>query len=285
MKKILAFILAFNMVFALCACSSSSGSGQASYTPVSERKGQEYTVGDYKIKVFDATRDAAIVDYNGSDTEVVVPAELDGYPVTAIGEMAFYYSSYSDEKLLKKVTLPDSVTAIEESAFRGQTELKEFKIPSGVTCLGESVFYECESLTSLAIPEGITVIPANLCYRCTALRSVNLPSGVTNIGEYAFASCSLKSITLPEGLVQIEKFAFYKNELTEVTFPSTLTTLGESAFGSNDNMVKMVIPETVKKIGDAAIPRGVSGELEIWCAEGSAAYKYATKNGIKYRLT
>ena len=284
MKKILALILAFTMVFALCAFSSSSGSGQASYTPVSERKWQEYTVGDYKIKVFDATRDAAIVDYNGSDTEVVVPAELDGYPVTAIGEMAFYYSSYSAEKLLK-VTLPDSVTAIEESAFRGQTELKEFKIPSGVTYLGESVFYGCESLTALAIPEGITVIPAYLCYECTALRSVTLPSGVTNIGERAFASCSLKSITLPEGLVQIEKFAFYENELTEVTFPSTLTTLGESAFSSNDNMVKMVIPETVKKIGDYAIPRGVSGEMEIWCAEGSAAYKYATKNGIKYRLT
>lgn len=283
MKKILAFILAFTMVFALCACSSSSGSGQASYTPVSERKGQEYTVGDYKIKVFDATRDAAIVDYNGSDTEVVVPAELDGYPVTAIGKNAFF-GSFSAEKLLK-VTLPDSVTAIEEAAFYEQTELKEFKIPSGVTYLGEKVFYECESLTSLTIPEGITVIPADLCYKCTALRSVTLPSGVTNIGECAFEYCSLKSITLPEGLVQIEKFAFYENELTEVTFPSTLTTLGESAFGSNDSMVKMVIPETVKKIGDGAIPYIRNGEMEIWCAEGSAAYKYATKNGIKYRLT
>mgnify|MGYP000373759282 CR=1 FL=1 len=86
-----AVILTFTMVLVLCACESETLAETAEenrYIPAEQREGQEYVVGDYKIKVFDDTRDTAIVDYMGNDTVLVVPREIDGYSVSIIARKA-----------------------------------------------------------------------------------------------------------------------------------------------------------------------------------------------------
>lgn len=73
---------------------------------------------------------------------------------------------YSDDKktLLRcpkeatEITILDSVTSIEEWAFKGCLWLTSIVIPDGVTSIGSSAFYDCSGLTSIVIPDSVTTI-------------------------------------------------------------------------------------------------------------------------------
>ena len=128
-----------------------------------------------------ADGDVRIMDCNTSATTVVIPSEIDGYPVTMIANRAFY----------------------------GCSSLTSINIPEGVTSIGTNAFYNCSSLKSITIPEGVTSIGNFTFFGCSNLESVSLPSILTSIGDYAFRNCSkLKSITIPEGVTSIGASAF-----------------------------------------------------------------------------
>ncbi|MGN1480929.1 leucine-rich repeat protein, partial [Porcipelethomonas sp.] len=86
-------------------------------------------------------------------TEVEIPEEIDGLPVTNIGDCAFYNCTS-----LESITIPDSVTSIESGAFCGCTSLTSITIPESVTDIGDSVFEYCTSLESIKIPDSVTSI-------------------------------------------------------------------------------------------------------------------------------
>ena len=59
---------------------------------------------------------------------------------------------YSKDKL-EKVILGDSVTEIDDDAFRGCTSLHEIVIPNSVTKIGDDAFMDCTSLEEIVIPK------------------------------------------------------------------------------------------------------------------------------------
>lgn len=69
-----------------------------------------YTVDDGSV---------VIDQYTGNRTSVAIPAKIEGVPVTAIGDYAFYECGK-----LSEVTLPDSLEGIGHGAFEGCTSLK-----------------------------------------------------------------------------------------------------------------------------------------------------------------
>lgn len=104
--------------------------------------------------------------------DVVIPASVnhegESYPVTRIGDQAFY-----ECRELKSVTIPESVTAI-----------------------GKEAFYECDRLNSVTIPEGVTAIGNQAFGGCNELTSVIIPGSMATIGEAAFQNCNkLNSIS------------------------------------------------------------------------------------------
>ena len=93
------------------------------------------------------------------------------------------------------VTIPNSVTSIEGSAFRGCSSLTSVTIPNSVTSIGDYAFEGCSGLTSVTIPSSVTSIGYRAFDSCSSLTSVTIPNSVTYIGWNAFDNCdNLKCI-------------------------------------------------------------------------------------------
>ena len=133
-----------------------------------------------------------ITGYTGNEASVVIPNEIEGKPVTAIGEKAFY-QNYT----LTSVEIPNSVTSIGTSAFHLCSNLTNvtFEEGSKLSSIGAGAFYWCTKLTDITIPDGVTSIGNSVFYK-TGLQNINIPAGVTSIEEGAFWKCDkLESIT------------------------------------------------------------------------------------------
>ena len=215
-----------------------------------------------------------ILRYIGSDTKVVIPAEIDGKTVTGIGVFAFEgYSSLTGIELpagitsigygafkkcssLTSMELPDGVTSIGAYAFY-HCGLTSIKIPGGVTDIAESAFEGCSDMTSVELPSGITSIGASAFYDCASLTEIELPSGVTEIGGGAFANChSLTGIELPGGLTGIANGTFYGcNSLKAMELPDGVTSIGAYAFYGCRSLTDMKLPDGVASIGKFAFSR------------------------------
>ena len=233
-----------------------------------EEEWNEITIGSYNEDLLNATihfagastpaedfkytienSEVTITKYIGSDTEVAIPSEIEGYPVTSIGSDAFY-SCYS----LTSVTIGDSVTSIGDWAFGSCDSLTSVTIPDSVTSIGEGAFYSCDSLTSVTIGDSVTSIGEGAFYSCTSLTSVAIGDSVTSIGSYVFCYCtSLTSVTIPDSVTSIGNYAFcYCTSLTSVTIPDSVTSMGEYTFYKCTSLTSVTIPDSVTSIGDAA---------------------------------
>ncbi|MBQ4105800.1 MAG: leucine-rich repeat domain-containing protein, partial [Clostridia bacterium] len=251
MKKTIALILVLMMCFTLAAPAlASTVAEQYTYTVIS----------DSYVK---------ITKYIGSENEIVIPSEIDGYPVQVIGKNAFYSckaitsvtipntvktieaSAFAWCEKLTSVSIPDSVTSIGDFAFMSCNGLPTITIPNSVRSMGTSVFRTCKSLTSATISNALTTIANEMFYGCSKLSGVTIPTGVFSIGERAFFNCSaLKSVTMPDSVNYIKEQAFYGcRSLTELTLPNDLREIAKDAFTDCESLQNVSIPASVKTMG------------------------------------
>ena len=163
--------------------------------------------------------------------------------VTSIGNTAFYSCSS-----LQRVTIPDSVTNIGSSAFSNCSSLQSVTIPDSVTSIGDWAFSDCSSLQSVTIGDSVTNIGKYAFSYCSRLRSVTIPDGITSIGDSAFFDCSsLQSVTIPDGVTSIEYGAFrYCSSLQSVTIPDSVTSIGDVAFYKCSSLQSVYIEDLTK---------------------------------------
>jgi hypothetical protein len=93
--------------------------------------------------IFNSTA-GIITGYNGKDSILIIPSVINGVPVKEIGEDAF-----KNNLKLVSVTIPDSVTNIENCAFEGCSNLKSVTIPSSVKEVHSDSFKWCSNLTNI----------------------------------------------------------------------------------------------------------------------------------------
>ncbi len=207
-KKLLSLMLAIVMLFSITVSIDISA--------------YALTSGDYECSVKNGT--ATITKYNGLESDITIPSDIDGYSVTAIGNYAFK-GCWS----LENVTIPDSVISIGSGAFSNCSCLISIDIPNSVTSIGNSAFFYCESLNSVTLPKNIKVIKYMMFENCINLEKVIIPDGVTSIEFDAFDRCtSLTHITIPNSITEIGHSAFYQCENLDGSYKLMKTTTATS---------------------------------------------------------
>ena len=203
-----------------------------------------------------STGDVTVTDVEaGSETSIEIPETIDGGTVKIIGANAF-----EDCDTFTSITLPQSLTSIEDIAFAYCTALQNINIPQNVTNIGVSAFLQCKSLTSITIPSGVTSIKTSAFVLCTSLRSIELPDHLVSIGNSAFVGCSsLESIVIPAEVTSVRQFAFSGcTSLRSIELPDHLVSIGNSAFIGCTSLESVVIPMSVTSVENGAFDSCIS---------------------------
>jgi hypothetical protein len=256
--------------FSTTACSKSGGGGGKSLNSATALKEyldkQPVNGPDKPIKVAMKANEMMIKDIARVIGEAgkYVSLDISGSPLTTIPEEAFKncetlvgiiipnsITSIEDDAFrgtsLTSVTIPNSVNSIGWQAFRGCTSLTSVTIPNSVTSIEDGAFQGCTSLTSVTISNGVTSIEDDTFRGCSSLTSVTIPNSVTSIGESTFSSCtSLTSITIPNSVTYILESAFaYCSGLTSITIPNSVTSIGVYAFNSCTSLTSVTFQGTI----------------------------------------
>ncbi len=205
----------------------------------------------------------AIIRCYGDVTSVDIPAQIEGVPVTKIGNGAFAVTSYGtgaykDGKNLVSVTIPNGVTSIGYGAFSGCVNLgKTLTIPDSVTSIGEKAFFECKNLTLVTLSKNLSTIPESAFEGCTNLYSIDIPNSVTSIDKKAFYNCgNLVKLTIGNNVASIGESAFKDcANLTSVTIPDSVTSIGKEAFSGCLLVKQLTLGNSVASIGDSAFAK------------------------------
>lgn len=204
---------------------------------------------------FDATT-GTIKKYNGNDAVVNIPSEINGTPVTTIGNAAFRDSSVTS------VTIPASVTEIGANAFAGCTNLtsvtyggdwSNLTIQSGNPAVEDAAKDAAnEQLFDFEFILNNTAVVV-ISYKGTAA-DVTIPSRykgkpVTMIDHAAFHDSAVTSVTIPDSVTAIPDYAFgFCSQLTNISIPNSVTFIGFSAFNSCTSLKSITLPSSLRTI-------------------------------------
>ena len=271
---------------------------------------------------FDCTAEngeVTITDYTGTREHVLIPSEIDGQPVTALADKAFY------EKHVTTVVVPDSVTEIGAACFSGDNYLVSLKLPDGLKRLPPASLESCMRLYDFDLPQSLEKIYSSVFEFNYYLTHLTLPSSLTEIeqlnfiGLYGLQSLTLaednaafkldetngllmtadgtrllhcfsdispaEEIILPEGVKIVDPFAFhYDYDVKRIVLPEGVETIGAMAFAMCPNLTEIVIPASVTDIGVMDGLEGRTGIISykrnvIVTPEGCPAWNWAVETG------
>lgn len=211
---------------------------------------------------------------------ILIPAEIEGFPVTRIDEKVFengimskivlpntimYIGPNAFQRcfLIEEMIIPDSVIEIGDAAFSGCLNLKKIEISRSVSSIGKGIFSGCPELKS------IVVDPKNNHYdsrdNCNAVidsynnkllfacRNTVIPQSVKTI-EGAFNGCwSMKEFIIPNHIVEIGDEAFIRCEdLERIHIPNSVRRIGNYAFYGCSKLKELALPDSIEEIGENA---------------------------------
>ena len=207
---------------------------------------------------------AELSQYEGDDWTVEIPAEVEGVPVTAIGERAFANARYLDELNLPEgiedigasafmgsglysITLPSTLKHVAPAAFFSMGQLAEFKLrsKSEAVSVKDGVLFSADGKTLITYPQGKG-------------GTYTVPEGTESLGYGSFAESGIQEVELPEGLVSIGNAAFYGcDALSRLELPQSLEQVGALAFGrqyysDGANIETVRLGPNVSSVGDHA---------------------------------
>ena len=251
----------------------------------------------YEIKNGSVT----IYKYLGSGSEVTIPDQIDGYPVTQLVDSAF-----ASNNNITKVIFPDTITKIGKYCFSYCRNLEgPLVLPKNLTSLGERAFEFCSSLSGdLVIPDGITEIESQVFWGAGFDGVLTLPNNLRKIGYEAFRGSGFSgTLVLPPNLKSIGEAAFFRTDFEgTVTIPNSVTSIAKDAFYDCNNITRINLSNRIKTIEQGSfctygmkeiyIPKSVTNISRVAFRDGqiikifgykdSYAETYALENGYEF---
>ena len=259
-KSLLALTLALIMVLGVAPISELAGVDWAGlFAPKAEAAEKTYDIYTYKVGS-DGTVTITGCDKSAKGA-ITIPSEIDGKPVTSIGDGAFDRCTG-----LTSITIPNSVTSIGNEAFQNCRSLTSITIPDSVTSIGYDPFKSCNKLNQINVGSANTAYSSvnGVLFNKNKTELIRYPAGkvdisyaipdsVTSIGDSAFSWCSsLTSITIPDGVTSIGSAAFYFcHSLTSITIPNSVTSVGDEAFCDCYSLTSVYISDIASWCGIA----------------------------------
>lgn len=191
-------------------------------------EGLEYTVSNGEV---------TITDYTGTATELEIPSEIVGCPVTVIGDTAFQ----NCESLIS-ILIPDGVTDIGSRSFENCVNLANITIPVSVCNFDYFVFNGCVSLENVyyegtlqewfqlkfPITDGYFLGSASsnpMCYASHLYLNGELLSGI---------------VAIPEACTSVGPFTFLGcSDITAVVFHDNVDSISGAAFAGCSSLTKL----------------------------------------------
>ena len=173
---------------------------------------------------------------------------------------------------ITEVTIPSSITAIKNNAFRGWSGLTNIMIPKSVTSIGSYAFYGCSGLTKVTIPGTVSSIGDYAFANCAETKLVSdesdnseaseiiepgFGSGRVWDSEYesekTYVTIGLTRVTINNGVKSVGSYAFSGCKvLTIITMPNSVTSIGNGVFYGCSNLASVWLPDSITSIGDSA---------------------------------
>lgn len=278
-KRVLSLLVCAAIAATLCGCGDKTPSAPEPVQPDNDRVNPiEESKPEWEYK---EDEDGITVEkYNGRDTVVKIPAEIDGKPVKRLG---YFFGVENDVSTTLEIPssvdyIPDGMLGenlteliVEEGnenyysedgfiyrkLYNGNAEFfccpqgkkGEVIVPDGVVRIGDSAFSGCAGITAVRIPESVTYIGTAFC-NCTSLTSVNLPKTLIQISGYTFQGCtSLETLDIPETVTDISMHAFEGTPfLQKLIEQDPFVVINGILVDGTTLKGEVTIPDSVKKI-------------------------------------
>lgn len=137
----------------------------------------------------DRKNHVTITGYTGSLEKLVIPRKIDGKPVVAIGK----------------------------SAFEGNLRLREISMPDSITTLQNYAFRECGNLERVHLSNSIGRLYTSTFSGCSSLKAINLPDALTELKRGTLRDTPLETLHIGKGLQKIQANFFYHEEYDSFT--------------------------------------------------------------------
>lgn len=213
-----------------------------------------------------------------------------GKPSLTIGERAFknceLLTSVTLPARLQNISLQkyvqrnssfeslDELTEDAPDAFLGCTALERIDVAYNASAVytandgvlftdsGRTLVYfpAAKSASDYVFPTTVRSVAAGAFLGCSLSGALNISAGITSIGDFAFAGTAISEVSFASdgvGLsaVTVGAYAFYGCEdLETLTFAdgSNVTELGTGAFKDCEKLPEVIIPASMKTVGDEA---------------------------------
>lgn len=151
----------------------------------------------------------------------------DNFIVTQVAKEAF-----KDYANLSSVTLPSTLSVIEDGAFQGCISLQTINTPQPLSTIGKNAFDGCVSLEYFDLEASLSTLGTGCFRNCTKLSGIKFPSSFSEIPNEAFYGCtSLENIALPATIMQIGDRAFaYCKGVSRIIMDRSVQNIGDGAF-------------------------------------------------------
>jgi len=215
----------------------------------------------------------SVTEFHG----VTLPEGVDASKIKVlapVGATTIVKNQYYKYTSLCEITIPNTVTAIEQEAFSGIATLKRvmFEANSTLTKVGYKAFSGCTGLVEITLPYGVTTIGGNAFENCSSLVEFIMPDSVTNITSYIFYNCSsLEVVKFSRNMSECVTPLFGCGKLKEITISASALSTYSGAYSHLGNLF----------VKNELSPYSFDGAVEIEHLYNGKIYKFYVPSSLE----